>query len=506
MTPTTAVTDWLAPLLLVLALVLLTRELFKKPTGFPPGPARVPALGSGAVLSFISQLPHVIFSSLGKQYGSIIGMYLFNQPVVILRDYNLIREAFSRAEFLGREQTFTVRARSFFLGAGIIFGQGESWRRHRKFALRQLHSQEVGWANRAGKLVSREVEELLSLLAKQTSGGTAEIEIHNTFSISSCNAVLEALAGWRFELEDATILRFVEFTEEVMRRAAPGNILSVLPWTRHIAPGATGYADLTKNRDQTSALFRVAIDSAKKTRDSSQPPRHYVDAFLAEMDSETAQARGFTQKHLEIILMDFFQAGVETVNSTLSWACLFLATNPEVQERVQADIDALKGTAPLVWSDRHHLPYLEATINEIHRIGSVANVSVPHFTSFQAASLHGFTIPINTLILPDIYHIHHDAAYWPEPERFRPERFLGAEGELRHEPRLLAFGTGRRQCLGESLARMEVFLFLGRLLQMFRLLLPPGAPPPDPTPLAGVTYKPRPFRLQLQPRALGASI
>jgi len=198
--------------------------------------------------------------------------------------------------------------------------------------------------------------------------------------------------------------------------------------------------------------------------------------------------------------MDFFQAGIETVNSTLCWACLLLARHPEVQARLQADIDAHVGCEPLRWADRQSLPYLVATINEIHRFGTVTNVSVPHYTSFQSACIGEYVIPQNSLVLPDIYHVHHDPAYWREPDTFRPERFLDAAGQLVHEPRLLAFGTGRRSCIGDSLARMEVFLFLGGLLQAFSLQLPVGSPPPDLTPQAGVTYKPHSYRLRFRPR------
>ncbi|XP_043207877.1 farnesoate epoxidase-like [Amphibalanus amphitrite] len=486
--------EWLAACLVVVMLVMIVREIFRKPANFPPGPPVVPLLGSSVAIKLGSTLPHLVFESLGKIYGKIIGFYLFGQPVIILRDYDLIHEAFSKTEFSGREQTFVIQNRSFFMGNGIIFGQGGGWSLHRRFALQQLHDLGVG-RPRSELLVQLEVDALVRRLT--ASGG--DLEVNTTFCMSGCNALLQLVAGKRYELDDPVFAQLVNDTDRVMRLASPGNILSLLPWVRHLAPSATGFRALCALRDTTCSLFGEIVEEHRRTLNAGKP-RDYVDAFLIEMEKEGAKEKDFTKQHLEILLMDFFQAGIETINSTLCWAVLLLARHPEVQARLHAELDELLGANSLRWSDRQSLPYLQATINEVHRFGTVTNVSVPHFTSFQPVVFNDYVIPRNSLILPDIYHVHHDPSYWSEPERFRPDRFIDQNGQLVHEPRLLMFGTGRRSCLGESLARMEVFLFVGGLLQAFHLELPPDAPPADLSPQAGVTYKPRPFRLRFRPR------
>lgn len=491
--------EWAALAVLCIIVVLIFREMYRKPFQFPPGPMRVPLLGSTAALSFGSTLPHLVFEDLGKTYGKAIGLYLFGQPVVILRDYDLIRQAFSRLEFSGREQTFVIQNRSFFTGKGIVFGQGEMWATQRRFAMQQFHTQGIGQA-RVEALIQNELAELVAMISNQVASGNGELEIYSNFCISSCNCIFQMLAGRRFRLDDPVIVKLIADTDAVMRMAGPGNILSLLPWSRHVAPDATGFKALCQLRDETCAMFAEMIEEHRTTSDAGRP-RDYVDAFLEEMKSDKAEERGFTQRQLEIILMDFFQVGIESINSTLCWGLLLLASHPDILVRLQVEIDALKGAEPLTWEDRHRLPFLQATINEIHRYGTVTNVAVPHFTSFQAASLGGHTIPRHTLVLPDVYQVHHDTSYWHKPEQFRPDRFLNAQGQLVHEPRLLAFGTGRRQCLGESLGRMEIFLFLGGLLQAFHLELPSSARPVDLTPQAGVTYKPRQFQLRCRPRS-----
>ncbi|XP_078620121.1 cytochrome P450 2D6-like [Branchiostoma floridae x Branchiostoma japonicum] len=94
-----------------------------------------------------------------------------------------------------------------------------------------------------------------------------------------------------------------------------------------------------------------------------------------------------------------------------------------------------------------------------------------------------------------------DPAYWPDPDRFDPERFLDAEGNVINKPEsFLPFSGGRRVCLGEQLARMELFLFFSTLLQYFTFKTPEGAPPPNTDGVLGITLTPQPFQLSATPR------
>ena len=100
-----------------------------------------------------------------------------------------------------------------------------------------------------------------------------------------------------YELDDPVFAQLVTDTDRVMRLAGPGNILSLLPWARHLAPRATGFRELCALRDTTCALFGEIVDEHRRTLDVKRP-RDYVDAFLIEMDKEDAQENDFTSKHL----------------------------------------------------------------------------------------------------------------------------------------------------------------------------------------------------------------
>lgn len=124
------------------------------------------------------------------------------------------------------------------------------------------------------------------------------------------------------------------------------------------------------------------------------------------------------------------------------------------------------------------MPYSEATLMEILRKSSLVPFSVIH-RAMETAQIHGFTIPKGTIIIPNLYGIHHDPEIWGDPHTFRPERFITEEGQVKSHKALLPFGIGKRACLGESLAKDQLFLILTSLVQKFKIQFNPAKPTPD---------------------------
>lgn len=116
---------------------------------------------------------------------------------------------------------------------------------------------------------------------------------------------------------------------------------------------------------------------------------------------------------------------------------------------------------------------------------------------------NGYLLPQNTQVVPLLHAVHMDPELWEEPEKFNPSRFINAEGKVQKPEYFLPFGVGRRMCLGEVLARMEIFLFFASLLHSFDLSLPEGEVLPDLKGVGGVTINPRPFKVCLRPRRTG---
>ena len=123
--------------------------------------------------------------------------------------------------------------------------------------------------------------------------------------------------------------------------------------------------------------------------------------------------------------------------------------------------------------DQAEMHYTNAVMEESLRMASLAPLAAPHVTKVDI-QVKTYTIPKGTAVFPNLYHIMHDPEYWQDPEEFKPERFLDADGKFHHDERVIPFSTGKRYCIGQSLAEKEFFLFFSGILQAYRLTAMPG--------------------------------
>ena len=178
---------------------------------------------------------------------------------------------------------------------------------------------------------------------------------------------------------------------------------------------------------------------------------------------------------------DLFVAGSDTTANTVMWGIYHLTKHPELQAKAHEEIDAIIGRdrQPCL-TDRDACHYLEAIVQETHRVGSLGFLGVPRATS-KDTTLGPYKIPEGTQVFSFLHSILHDPEYWGDPETFRPERFLDEQGHFKQDERNIPFGLGKRRCLGKTLAQVELFLFLSGLLQAFEFSFPEEVPNLKPT-------------------------
>lgn len=145
------------------------------------------------------------------------------------------------------------------------------------------------------------------------------------------------------------------------------------------------------------------------------------------------------------------------------------------------------------------MPYMSAVVNETFRLSSILPGNVLHCTLRQT-EVGGYTLPTGTIIMPNLYQVHHDMQYWSDPENFRPERFLNPDGFYRKDERVIPFSIGKRVCVAENLAQIEFFLFLTGILQNFDLTESPDYPLPGFKPKSTFILSPQPYKLVLRAR------
>ncbi|KAL9997314.1 putative cytochrome P450 [Helianthus debilis subsp. tardiflorus] len=159
-------------------------------------------------------------------------------------------------------------------------------------------------------------------------------------------------------------------------------------------------------------------------------------------------------------------AGSDTSAGTMEWVMPLLLNHPQVLRKAQNEIDSIIGNNHLVdESDIPKLPYLRCIINETLRLYPVGPLLTPHEASSDCV-VGGYNIPSGTMLIVNLWAIHHDPKVWDDPETFKPERFEGLEG-TRDGFKLLPFGSGRRSCPGEALAVRMLGIALGSIIQCF---------------------------------------
>nr|XP_043904812.1 cytochrome P450 2K1-like [Solea senegalensis] len=204
----------------------------------------------------------------------------------------------------------------------------------------------------------------------------------------------------------------------------------------------------------------------------------------------------FHEQNLLMTVIHLFAAGTDTTATTLRWALLFMAKYPQIQDQVQEELSRVIGSRQVQVEDRKDLPFVNAVIHETQRLANILPMALPHRTS-RDVHFQGYVIKEGTTVFPLLTSVLHDESEWARPHAFLPAHFLDKDGQFVKRDAFMAFSAGRRACLGERLARMELFLFFSTLLQHFRFTPAPGLTEDemDLSPCVGLTLCPPAHKL-----------
>ncbi|OWA53859.1 Cytochrome P450 2U1 [Hypsibius exemplaris] len=493
--------DWstflLALLPAVLASLYFWSSTFSRRKNFPPGPTGIPFFGN--ILSFGKQ-PPVTMLRWKEQFGDIYGLHVGRKPLVVLSDFNTIKKVFGDDAAAGREQSSPIRHDiATGAGSGLIFSQDDLWRTHRRFALSTLRDLGMG-KNWLEDSIIAEVEGLCQTL-RDTEQKPFDPKEQLTNSVS--NVICALIFGQRFDLKDPKFTQLTTMLTTNIQNVDVEGLAEVMPFLMWF-PNRVRDRVMTVRRNLRSlaVFFKDQVDEHARTKQRDEVVPDYLYAYQAEAEnrSKTVAENTFDEPQLLSSLFDLFIAGSETTSTTTLWAFVYMIENPEVMWKVQAEIDQNIGRdRVLTNADRGLLPYTEATLLEIQRCASLVPLSVPHTTRSEM-NIDGYIIPKDTVLLANLYSVHRDPRYWEKPEKFDPTRFLDEKEKLIRHEGFAPFSVGKRACLGESLAKMELFLFIANLLRSFNLRLPAGKTLSHEDYHASVVNCPNPFQLIFEPR------
>jgi cytochrome P450 len=375
------------------------------------------------------------------------------------------------------------RGVALILGQGLLTSSGPLWQRQRRtlqplFVRSRLAAYSVDMLE-AGR-------QLLQRWDACEDDGARGIDVGAAMMRVTLDAVTRTMfnASVMDKLDELSpaLMTVLKFATAELRR--PVRIPVWLPFPGNLAfRNAMKYLD-----DLVHGLIR-------ERRDSGAGHDDLLGRLLEARDEETGLPMSDRQIRDEVLTI--FAAGHETTATTLTWAWYCLAENPGCREQLERELDEVLGGREPRAEDIPRLRWVRAIVEETLRLYPPAAVITRK--SVEATELGGYRVPANVPVLVNLANIHRHPDYWPEPEAFRPERFLEGESRSRHRLAYMPFGAGHRVCIGNGFALTESMLLLAMIAQRYRLDLASGQ---TVQPELEITLRPRNgLRMQLSRRS-----
>uniref|UniRef100_A0A8C2XKB0 Cytochrome P450 n=1 Tax=Cyclopterus lumpus TaxID=8103 RepID=A0A8C2XKB0_CYCLU len=472
-------------LLLFTAVFILTADYIKnrRPGSFPPRPRAFPIVGNLFTVDY--NRTHESLTQLAERYGDVYSLRMGQTWIVVLNRFDVLKEALVDQGDVLADRPNLPLLQDMFHGLGVIFSNGKIWKQQRRFALSTL--KHFGFGKKSLKPV---ILEEFSYCAKEFKSHKGKpFDPHLILNNAVSNIICSLVFGHRFEYGDEKFM-------ELMSWFGKGLELEASIWAQ-VQPFKSVDSILMLVKD----FIRVEVKEHKHNWDPSDN-RDYIDCYLSEIQMSKGQADDtFDEENLVVCVFDLFLAGSETTSTTLRWAFLYMVKYPEIQGKRQMQIDTNIPPVDKICGDRqsgwnvqtavHGRSY--AVIHEIQRMSNIVPLSLPHVTT-RDIRLGGYTIPKGVTIIPNLTSVLFDKNEWETPDAFNPGHFLNPEGKFVKRAAFIPFSAGKRACLGENLARIELFLFFTSLMQHFTFSMPAGVKPSMDFRF-GITLSPVPYQI-----------
>uniref|UniRef100_A0A914X2M1 Unspecific monooxygenase n=1 Tax=Plectus sambesii TaxID=2011161 RepID=A0A914X2M1_9BILA len=488
----------IAVVFFVSALLYWIYSFESKRRKLPPGPVPLPLLGNS--LSLIRAENGVDkLLEWGKTYGPVYTIWLGTMPAVFVVDYDIMQETFVK-----NADAYTGRLKNYAIeklrggNKGILLSDGNLWKEQRRFSLHVLRDFGVGRNIMEENILIEANAMNDGITAQLTSSKGAVINLRPFLDVCIGSIINALLFGYRFDEEKLEEFKYLkEQMDDLMGSSSQTVMFLIGPVTAHVPVFRQAWQKVLHIQEEIFGCLMKNIKEHRRTFDPTVEPTDFAYAYLKQIHQ--LQQRGeSTENYSDLqfmnVALDLWLAGMETTVTTLKWAFLYLLHHPEVQDRIHKELDEVIGEdREITMADKPKLPYITATINEIQRCANILPINMGHQTT-QRVTVGGYDIDEGTVIIPQISAVHMDEKHFPQPKTFDPSRFLEADGRtVKKVDQLMPFSLGKRQCMGESLARMELFLVFVNLVRKFKLSVPEGQPMPSLKAKFGMTAAPEDY-------------
>ncbi len=420
---------------------------------YPPGPSYLARFARGdlfrlSALEFIDQC--------FERYGDLLhyralGFHIYQASHPDLVHDLLITDA--RRHHRG----IVMQKARYILGDGLLSSEDPFHMRQRRLAQPAFHRDRIAGY---GRVIGQYASELTALWQ--------DGELRNIYGDMQTLS-LRIVGKTLFDSELESVNRRVAAAVDAFMSFLP---LAFLPFSRLILQlPVPRMARIRESRTELDALVNgIIADHRADGRDRGD----LLSMLLAAQDDEGGTG-GMSDEQVRAECITALLAGNETIANGLSFALWLLARHPEAQQRLQKEAAAVLGSRDAEAADYAKLPYAYACFAEAMRL--YPPVWTVARTAAETYQWRGFTVPKGAVLMAPQWVIHRDPRFWPEPDRFKPERFLpdAPERTGRHRFAYFPFAAGSRQCIGEGLAWMEGVLTLATVARDWTVTLEPGA-------------------------------
>ncbi|KDQ59121.1 hypothetical protein JAAARDRAFT_127559 [Jaapia argillacea MUCL 33604] len=471
----------------------------------PPGPKPLPLLGN--VLDMPSDYPWLTYDKWRQQYGDIISLQAFGHTIVIIGSAEVAYDLFEKRSSIYSDRMLSpVLTYSLFrMGYDWDFAfmpYGDNWRRHRR-VFHQFFNQ--GAIDKYHPVQMRE-----SLAFVQRLLDTPQ-QLNHHIQQTFAATIMDIAYGIRVSGENDKYARAAaDALASVSEAGVPGKFLvDLIPILKYVpawVPGADFQKKAAYWRELKDRFINDPFKAVKDAINRGAPVRpsmlsSLLETFPEEVDKDEGEQ---IARNCAAIA---YGGGADTTVSAVEIFFLAMLIYPDVQKKAQQELDSVVGAHRLPeFSDRNNLPYINALVKETMRWQSVTPLGVPHGTTTDDV-YNGYFIPKGSIVFGNAWSILHDPIAYPQPEVFKPERFL-KDGKLNPEvrdPSVAAFGFGRRICPGRHFSNNSLFILIALVLSTFDV-----TPPLDtkgervrmaPAVTSGLLSHPEVFKCSITPRS-----
>ncbi|KAJ4794525.1 Cytochrome P450 [Rhynchospora pubera] len=455
-------------LFLLCFLFLRKSRAAKSNCQYPPGPWKLPLIGSLHHLA-TSSLPHHALRALARFHGPVMLLRAGETDLVVITSREAAREAMKTqdANFANRP----VLSAAYILAYGctdIGFSNGAYWRQLRRICVTELLSMKR--VRSFSAIRHEEINHMLKRLG--ASPGKSPVNMSAEIGELTNNIVTRAAFG---EKSNRAAM-FLENMKEALELASGFSLSDLFPSLSWLDVNMRRkLARIHRNLDM---ILEETLQEHLKTRQNQKEEIEYdlIDVLIEAKEHGDLEVP-ITLDNIKAVILDMFTGGTDSTSAAIEWIMSELIKNPDTMAKAQSEIR--NAQTENIKFDENCPGYLKLVIKEALRMHPVLPLLIPRLCK-ETCQLLGYTIPSGARVVINAWALGRDPDYWDDAEKFKPERFENCAADFKgNNLEFVPFGAGRRICPGMDFGLAVVEVALTRLLLHFDWELPNGAKPED---------------------------